>query len=888
MSSEFVLLKRALSVFVIAGVFSGLIFVPAQAAPNGNVACSGGGYFKILNNVVVSKNSGESGPTIDCVGAAVIPDGVTAIGSNGLYSQKDMTSIVIPDSVTSIGANGIAETGLTRIIMPIGITTLGQGAFAFNYSLTSVIMPPALDAVGPNVFFGASDLKDIYFLGMSVPQNINDSAFGFINSAAKAYVPDGSTGYPAAGSPWKGLTVANGGSLVLYDGNGASSGSAPSDNSVYAAGDPVTALGAGNLLRTGFTFDGWTIAKNGSGTVLQPNDQFNAPVGTTVLYANWLGDPKVTYNGNGNTGGSAPVDPNSPHPKNSSVNVLTNSGSLEKTGYTFEGWNTRADGLGTSYPTSGSFTIAERSVTLYAKWKAETHTVTYNGNENTGGNVPIDGASPHNYNSSVTVLGNSGSLSRTGYDFAGWNTQADGLGTDRAAASLFTISSSDIVLYAKWTPKQIGVTYSGNGSTSGSGMGPNSHNYGSLVTVRANENNLQRTGYDFAGWNTKADGTGTDRAVASTFTIGIDYVELFAKWNVKSYDFAYDGNGSSGGSLPALTTSRAYNSFVYLLYSELTKTGYKFAGWNTKADGSGTQYGYPAGFTMPAENVTLYAQWSNLGSVTYSGNGNTAGTVPIDEGSPHTFGSGVIVLENSGDLVKSGYKFVGWNTEDDGTGTSYAATGLITFEMPESLNVTLFATWEPIPTGTVTYSGNGKSSGSVPVDAQSPHYFGSTVTVSTNSGALKKSGYKFIGWNTASDGSGTSYGSTGSATFEMPESDVTLFATWELIPVVTKPVVKKAITLPRFPTRESKLTGEGLTALKNSVKNSGSAATYTVTGVAGKLPGVPLAYVKALAKVRAERLQAALMKLGVKKSNIKIKIEITEPKIIPRVKISVD
>lgn len=809
MSSEFVLLKRALSVFVIAGVFSGLISVPAQAAPNGNVACSGGGYFKILNNVVVSKNSGESGPTIDCVGAAVIPDGVTAIGSNGLYSQQGMTSIVIPDSVTSIGANGIADTGLTRIIMPIGITTLGQGAFAFNYSLTSVIMPPALDAVGPNVFFGASDLKDIYFLGMSVPQNINDSAFGFINSAAKAYVPDGSTGYPAAGSTWKGLTVANGGSLVLYDGNGASSGSAPSDNSVYATGDPVTALGAGNLLRTGFTFDGWTIAKNGSGTVLQPNDQFNAPVGTTILYANWLGDPKVTYNGNGNTGGSAPVDPNSPHPKNSSVNVLTNSGSLEKTGYTFDGWNTQADGLGTSYPTSGSFTIAERSVTLYAKWKAETHTVTYNGNENTGGNAPVDGASPHNYNSSVTVLGNSGSLSRTGYDFAGWNTQADGLGTDRTATSLFTITSSDVVLYAKWTPKQFGVYYTGNGSDSGFGMGPNPHAYGSSVTVRDNENNFQRTGYDFAGWNTQADGNGTDRAVASTFTIGAENVELFAKWSKKSYVFGYDGNGNTGGDLPTPSTTREYDSFVSIFYSKLTKTGYVFSGWNTKADGTGTQYGYPAAFRMPADNVTLYAQWSN--------------------------------------------------------------------------------------SGTVTYSGNGKSSGSVPVDAD--YDFGSTVTVSANSGVLKKSGYKFVGWNTAEDGSGTSYGSTGSVTFEMPETDVTLFATWELIPVVAKPVVKApvatkpsakaAVVLPRFPTSNSALPTQGSAVLKGIIKKSGSSATYTVTGVAGKLPGVPISYVKALAKVRAERLQANLIKLGVKKSNIKIKIEITELRVIPISKISV-
>ena len=924
--------KRALSVFILAGIFSGLISVPAQAVSDRYIYCSTSGFISIKANIVAVKTPAEGGiPNNKCVGTAVVPDGVEGLGDYSMADEMGLTSIVIPDSVTAIGANALAGTRISRLIIPSSVVSISSGAFAYNPNMTSLIIPASVRTLSYFIGWQNTNLTKIYFLGKTAPTTHAD-AFAGIGAGPIAYVPAGSKGYNALdkvndysvdGETWKRLVVSASGAIVIYEGNGAGSGSAPDDANLYGVGDLVTVLAntavapKTSLSRTNHVFDGWTVEKDGGGTVLQPGDKFVAQAGANILYANWVGDPKVKYNGNGNSSGTAPFDANSPYAPGSSVPVLGNSMLLEKTGHTFDGWNTKADGTGTDYPLLSLLTVATSNVTLFAKWKAETHTVTYDGNGNTGGSVPVDVASPHNYNTSATVQGNSGYLTRTGYDFAGWNTLASGLGTDRTVTSMFTITSSDVVLYAKWTPKQISVVYSGNGSTSGSGMGPNSHSYDSLVTVRANENNLQRTGYDFAGWNTKADGTGTDRAVASTFTIGVDYVELFAKWNVKSYDFAYDGNGSTGGSLPAVTTSRAYNSLVYLLYSELTKTGYKFAGWNTKADGSGTQYGYPGAFYMPAENVTLYAQWSNLGSVTYSGNGNTSGTVPVDEGSPHTFGSGVIVLENSGDLVKSGYKFVGWNTEDDGTGTSYAATGLITFAMPELIDVTLFATWEPIPTGTVTYSGNGKSSGSVPVDAQSPHYYGSTVIVSTNSGALKKSGYKFIGWNTAADGSGTSYGSTGSATFEMPESDVTLFATWELIPVVkkpvvtkpvvtkpvvtkpvvtkpivktpvaTKPVVKKAITLPRFPASTSVLSGEGLTALKNSVKNSGSTATYTVTGVAGKLPGVPLAYVKALAKVRAERLQAALMKLGVKKSNIKIKIEITEPKIIPRVKISV-
>jgi hypothetical protein len=68
------------------------------------------------------------------------------------------------------------------------------------------------------------------------------------------------------------------------------------------------------------------------------------------------------------------------------------------------------------------------NVTLYAKWEAATYTVNYEGNGNDGGSVPIDSGSYLN-EATVSVLTNSGSLTKTGYAFSGWNTQADGDGT---------------------------------------------------------------------------------------------------------------------------------------------------------------------------------------------------------------------------------------------------------------------------------------------------------------------------------------------------------------------------------------------------------------------------------------------------------------------------
>jgi len=84
-------------------------------------------------------------------------------------------------------------------------------------------------------------------------------------------------------------------------------------------------------------------------------------------------------------------------------------------------------------------------------------TVTYNGNGNTAGTVPIDPSSPYESGATVTVLGNTGKLTRINvggisYRFTGWNTKADGSGTVQAAGSTFTAGIFNVTLYAQWTP----------------------------------------------------------------------------------------------------------------------------------------------------------------------------------------------------------------------------------------------------------------------------------------------------------------------------------------------------------------------------------------------------------------------------------------------------
>ncbi len=157
----------------------------------------------------------------------------------------------------------------------------------------------------------------------------------------------------------------------------------------------------------------------------------------------------VTYDGNGNTGGSVPSDTTN-YEQGQTVTVLGNTGNLVKSGYSFAGWNTQADGNGTAYAQGLTFAMGSANVVLYAKWTANpTYTVTYNGNGNTGGNIPIDSTN-YEQGQTVTMLGNTGNLVKSGYTFAGWNTQADGSGTAYAQGATFAMGAANVILYARW------------------------------------------------------------------------------------------------------------------------------------------------------------------------------------------------------------------------------------------------------------------------------------------------------------------------------------------------------------------------------------------------------------------------------------------------------
>jgi Tfp pilus assembly protein PilV len=270
----------------------------------------------------------------------------------------------------------------------------------------------------------------------------------------------------------------------------------------------------------------------------------------------------VTYDGNTNTGGTAPIDTSSPYTSGSMITVLGNTGALTKTGgYTFSGWNTVANGSGTAYAAGAPLTVAANT-TLYAQWTTQaTYSVTYFGNNNTGGTAPTDVNSPYTAGSTITVFANTGSLSNTGYTFSGWNTVANGSGTAYAAGGSLTVAANT-QLYAQWVVlPTYTLTYSGNGNTAGSAPSSASYASGATVTVLSNTGVLSKTGYSFNGWNTATDGSGTNYSPGATFTISTN-TTLYVKWlqiQLGTPALAWSGSDPKLLSWAAVNGATAYN-----------------------------------------------------------------------------------------------------------------------------------------------------------------------------------------------------------------------------------------------------------------------------------------------------------------------------------------
>jgi uncharacterized repeat protein (TIGR02543 family) len=328
------------------------------------------------------------------------------------------------------------------------------------------------------------------------------------------------------------------------------------------------------------------------------------------------GSYTLTYLENGSTGGSLPAVPTS-YNSGTSVSILGNSGTLTRSGYQFAGWNTAADGSGPSYVGGNTFLITQNT-TLYAQWLIQNSPrLVYNGNgaSNTTATPPSSGTSYNSF-STQPVDGNTGGFIRTGFTFGGWNTLANGSGISYPPGSTITMPGSGITtLYAQWiaaSPASIPLTYNANG---GSGADvTNNYNQNSTATISGNPS-FTNGALVFYGWNTASDGSGTSYPAGSFITMNSSKT-LYAQWvsATPQYTVTYDGNGATGGSVPAPPTNYPSGVQVPILsQNSLTRSGYTFLGWNSSSSGIGSSY--VPGFTFTSKTATLYAHWAPGSSI---------------------------------------------------------------------------------------------------------------------------------------------------------------------------------------------------------------------------------------------------------------------------------
>jgi uncharacterized repeat protein (TIGR02543 family) len=542
--------------------------------------------------------------------------------------------------------------------------------------------------------------------------------------------------------------------------------------------------------------------RNGSGTHYAPSATFTMPPNAVTLFAQWSANANnLVYNANGGSGAPSTSVATTDSTTTVSATVPTRSG------YSFTGWNTAANGGGASYATGASFTMPTTHLTLFAQWTLATYQVLYNANGGSGAPSTSSGV----YLSNITL--SSVAPTYAGYTFLGWGTLADGSGTNYAAGRSFSVPAQNTTLFAVWVADINDVYFIMNGGTNG----PSSvvASTGSAVTVSSTI--PTRTGYSFTGWNTDVNGAGTaytwngSAFSPSSFVMPGSDVFLFAQWSINSYTVSYDVNGGTGAT-PTSQTGQ-YLSSLALATPSLTRSGWTFVGWNSAANGSGAQFAPGGAFTIGATSIVMYAEWTrNVNAVIFDALGGAS--------APEVrFGAtGTTVTLPSDVPVREGHTFLRW---EDSTQTAHTPGS--TFTMPVS-SVTLFAQWS-INSYLLTYDVNG-GAGSVPA----PETIEYSAPATVSSASLSRSEFTFAQWNTESNGSGTSYVSA--ASFTMPARNVTLYAQWT--PVVVIPTTTTSTTVVQIaqkPATQKPVARPNTTATTVAPTTTTTSTTTTVPEV---------------------------------------------------------
>ena len=547
--------------------------------------------------------------------------------------------------------------------------------------------------------------------------------------------------------------------------NGGSYGGTGSVTATF--GDSMPAATAPTLPE-GYTFTGYfeeyDIRGRGTGdqyysAVMASVRNWDIPSDTT-LYMGFDGNPyTVTFDQQGGAGGFPAIPVIYDEPLDS-VSVPF------RPGYTFQGYYTSAGGVGTQYwnefgDSAGLDWNIASDTTLYAYWTANTYTVYFDQQSGSGGTTSTTGTygQPMPAATAPTLFNN---------DFNGYFTETGGGGTQYYAADMGSMRTWDIdgpiLLFAYWTIKEYTVTLHPQGGSGGTETVQVSY-YCSMPPAVA----PTMEGYRFLGYYDGSGGSGTQYYDGDMNSVNDWYLQsggdLYADWEEILYAY-FNKDGGTGGSDSVVV----FTGEPMPAAEAPTREGYRFLGYYSDYNGSGTQY-YDADMNSLNNweyggSNTLYADWLQVYTVTldmYGGSGGTGEvTVAYGESMPAAIAP-----------TLNGSVFMGYFTSTNGNGTRYYDENMNSvINWDQTNDDTLHAYWETSYTVTLDMDGGSGGTSTVTVGYDQPMPAAIAPTLS---------GSVFMGYFSGYDGDGTQYydADMNSVNDWDQTNDDTLHAYWE-------------------------------------------------------------------------------------------------------------
>ncbi len=431
---------------------------------------------------------------------------------------------------------------------------------------------------------------------------------------------------------------------------------------------------------------------------------------TVVYSANYGQNPTTALDGENEAATTA-----------ESKQMTADANMFSRAHYQFTGWNTDPNGNGTAYAEGAPIALDKdnNTLVLYAQWEEDPkfdYTLTYNANfgEN---ETKADGENVTQTYATEEDFGvDANSFTRPNYFFKGWNTDANGNGTGYApgAEVILTSDNNALTLYAQWQeePKfDYTVTYDANFDANEIQADEENElqTYATQKTITVNANMFTRPNHDFLGWATTRDGQiAYNPEDTLNFANGGSQI-LYAVWKEHpkySYTLIYNGNGGelvdaivSYGDSENKTDVYATSNLYGVDANTFERQHYVFIGWNTQADGNGTDYAPGAALTLTSDNnaLTLYAQWEEDPkfdyTVIYNANFGEMETVADSENILQTYATAYEIGVDANQFTREHFEFLGWATTPDGE-AAYEAGDVLYFENGGEME--LFAVWEAV------------------------------------------------------------------------------------------------------------------------------------------------------------------------------------------------